>query len=220
MAKVCAIVGMGRGIGLSVARCFGLQGYKLALLARSEKNLLDYSGALEFDGLKALPLTADVTRPFTVISAIREAEKQLGPIEVMVYNAFASRPTKPSELKAEDLEATLRINLYGALSTAQVVLPAMLQRKRGTLLFTGGGLALRPSSAAAALSIGKASLRALVGTLAQELAPEGIHVATVTVAGAVKRGTAFDPDRIAEKFWELHAQAAGQWQVELVFDGK
>ncbi len=45
-------------------------------------------------------------------------------------------------------------------------------------------------------------------------------MATVTVAGAVKRGTAFDPDLIAEKFWELHAQAAGQWQVEVVFDGK
>ena len=220
MAKVCVIVGMGRGIGLSVARRFGSEGYKLALLARGEKSLLDYAGALEFDGIKALTYTADASRPPTVLSAIRAAEKELGPVGVLIYNAAASKPAKPSELKVEELEATQRVNLGGALVAAQAALPSMLRRKAGTMLFTGGGLALRPSAQAAALSIGKASLRALVGTLSQELALEGIHVATVTVAGMVKRGTEFDPDLIAEKFWELHSQPREKWQGEGGVDGK
>jgi short-subunit dehydrogenase len=219
-AKVCVVVGVGRGIGLSVARRFGEAGYQLALLARSEGRLLDYAGALELDGIKSLPLAADVSRPLSLLSAVREAEKQLGPVGVLVYNASASKPAKPSELKVDELEATLRVNLYGAVIAAQAVLPSMLRRKAGTMLFTGSGLALRPSAAEAALSVGKASLRAYVGTLAQELAPEGIHVATVTVSGSVKRSTAFDPDLIAEKFWALHAQPRGAWQVEAVFDGK
>lgn len=220
MAKTCVIVGMGRGIGLGVARRFGSEGYKLALLARSEKSLLDYAGALEFDGIKATTFVTDAGKPPTVLSAIRAAEKELGPVGVLVYNAFASKPAAPSELKAEELEAALRVNLYGAAVAAQAALPSMHRRGAGTMLFTGCGLALRPSAQAAALSIGKASLRAYVGTLAQELAPEGIHVATVTVAGTVQRATAFDPDLIAERFWELHVQPREKWQVEAVFDGK
>lgn len=216
-AKVCAIVGMGRGIGLSVARRFGEMGYRLALLARSEECLQNYTGALELDGIASLPLAADASRPFSLISAVREAEKRLGPVGVLIYNAYACCPTRPSELKVEELEATLRVNLYGAVNAAQAVLPSMLRRKAGSLLFTGGGLALRPSAAEAALSIGKASLRAYVGALAQELAHEGIHAATVTICGKVQRGTALDPDLIAEAFWRLHTQPKGSWQTEVVF---
>ena len=93
---------------------------------------------------------------------------------------------------------------------------------RGTLLFTGGGLALYPEYGAgvSSLAAGKAGLRAFAFALAKELAPEGIHVATVTIAGTVKPGTAFDPDRIAEEYWALHAQPADSWSVERVFDGK
>ena len=63
------------------------------------------------------------------------------------------------------------------------------------------------------LSIGKAALRALVALVDQEF---GVHAATVTVAGAVTPGTAFDPDAIAEHYWRLHVQPAGQWQREVV----
>lgn len=213
-AKVCVIVGMGRGIGLSVARRFGEMGYRLALLARREECLQNYTGALELDGIASLPLAADASRPFSLISAVREAEKRLGPVGVLVYNAYTCCPTRPSELKVEELEATLRVNLYGAVNAAQAVLPSMLRRKAGSLLFTGG----RPSAAEAALSIGKASLRAYVGALAQELAHEGIHAATVTVCGRVQRGTALDPDLIAEAFWKLHTQPRGSWQTEVVFE--
>lgn len=217
--KVCLVVGMGRGIGLSVARRFGREGYRLGLVARNEASLENYAGALELDGYTVGRFLADVSRTSQLISAVREAEKQLGPIEVLVYNAYASLGSRASELSLEALEETLKVNLYGALVAAQLVIPGMLSRRKGTLLFTGGGLALNPQPDRAALSIGKAALRALVGSLSKELYHEGIHVATVTIAGQIRRNTPFDPDLIAEKFWELHAQPPGQWKTEIVYQG-
>ncbi|NJL35119.1 MAG: short-chain dehydrogenase, partial [Chloroflexaceae bacterium] len=90
-------------------------------------------------------------------------------------------------------------------------------QQRGTILFTGGGLALDPYAQYASLAIGKAGLRSLTYTLGAELEPQGIHVATVTIAGTVQPGTFFAPDLIAEQYWNLHTQAPGTWQREIVY---
>ncbi|MDT7668108.1 MAG: hypothetical protein QOC74_891, partial [Pseudonocardiales bacterium] len=59
----------------------------------------------------------------------------------------------------------------------------------------------------------------LVGLLDAEYGPAGVHVASVTVAGAVAPGTAFDPDDIAEYYWRLLTQPRGQWDTELLYSG-
>jgi len=87
----------------------------------------------------------------------------------------------------------------------------------GTIIFTGGGLALDPMSQFASVGIGKAALRNLAQSLAKELKPEGIHVATVTICGMVKAGTHFDPAKIAERFIELHQQPAGSFEAEVLY---
>jgi NAD(P)-dependent dehydrogenase (short-subunit alcohol dehydrogenase family) len=84
-------------------------------------------------------------------------------------------------------------------------------------LLTGGGLALSPSAQYADLAIGKAGMRSLALSLAEELEPHGIHVATVTVAGGVQAGTYFAPELIAEVYWRLHAQLRGSWEREVVY---
>jgi hypothetical protein len=70
------------------------------------------------------------------------------------------------------------------------------------------------------LSLGKAGVRALADLLARAYEPLGIHVATVTVAGTVAPGSAFDPDEIAEEYWRLHAQPAGSWEREVLYSGR
>lgn len=95
----------------------------------------------------------------------------------------------------------------------------MRQRGQGSILMTGGGLALDPTPMPeyAGLAAGKAALRNLAYSLAAELGPVGIHVATVTVAGIVRRGTHHNPDDIAEAFWALHRQPAGAWETEVIY---
>ena len=89
----------------------------------------------------------------------------------------------------------------------------------GTMIVTGGGFADHPIPALATVSLGKAALRAAATMLGADLEPDGIRVATLTIAGRIVAGTAFDPERIAERFWDV-VQTDGPWQAEFRFTGE
>src|SRR5207342_2024365 len=67
----------------------------------------------------------------------------------------------------------------------------------------GGGFADHPIPALATVSLGKAALRSAATMLGADLEPDGIRVATLTIAGTIVAGTSFDPERIAERYWEV-----------------
>ena len=90
---------------------------------------------------------------------------------------------------------------------------------QGTILLTGGGFALRPLAALTSLGIGKAALRNLAFSLAEELGPRGIRVGTVTILGSVAPCTAFDPASIAEAYWALHQDCSGALGPEFQYKG-
>jgi hypothetical protein len=69
------------------------------------------------------------------------------------------------------------------------------------------------------LSLGKAGVRTLVSLLDQQYGSSGVHVASVTVAGAVAAGTDFDPDDIADHYWRLHTQPPDRWDREIIHSG-
>jgi NAD(P)-dependent dehydrogenase (short-subunit alcohol dehydrogenase family) len=95
----------------------------------------------------------------------------------------------------------------------------MQARGRGSILFSGGGLALHPFPAPPTLSVGKGALRALALMLAEELAPAGVRVGTVTIMGTVAPGTNFDPDAIAQGFLTLHRGTPDPRAAKLRFPG-
>jgi NAD(P)-dependent dehydrogenase (short-subunit alcohol dehydrogenase family) len=77
-----------------------------------------------------------------------------------------------------------------------------------------------PDPAVTSLSLGKAAARALTTLLASEYGPAGVHVATVTVGGAVAPGGPHDPDLIAGHYWRLHTQPRQAWEHEVVVGGR
>ncbi|MEO7586840.1 MAG: SDR family NAD(P)-dependent oxidoreductase [Arachnia sp.] len=121
----------------------------------------------------------------------------------MVYNAGANTISNPSTLDVDDLMDDFTVNVAGALRCAQAVIPAMTERGSGTILFTGGMLALKPVASRASAAIGKAGLRNLTFTLADEISPLGITVGIVTIGGVVATGGFYDPDLIAESYWRF-----------------
>jgi len=212
------IIGVGPGIGLAVARRFAREGFAVGMVARREESLADFKASvLQAGAPKAYALAANVADATALKRAFDQAlARHEGMPQVLVYNASLGHPTPASRLRPEDLIQEFRVNVLAALESAQLVIPAMRAAGSGTILFTGGGLALEPHAEQSGLSIGKAGLRSLALCLAEELAPEGIHVATVTVAGFVQPGTPFSPDAIAEKFWELHREPREGWQREVL----
>ncbi|MDJ0314888.1 SDR family NAD(P)-dependent oxidoreductase [Arthrobacter sp. H35-D1] len=204
---VVAIVGAGPGVSAGIARKFGGNGFTLVLLARTKESLERQVAELRSQGMDAHGLVADAADKKSLTGAFAQLHADFGAPEVLVYNAGANTICNPSELAEEDLLSDFTINVVGALTASQLVIPAMTERGAGTILFTGGMLGVHPVASRASASIAKAGLRNLAFTLSEELAPLGIKVGTVTIGGAVKPGTFFDPDLIADSFWELHTGA-------------
>src|SRR5207247_758341 len=142
---------------------------------------------------------------------------QLGVPGALVYNAGLIRHDRPGELSRERHFAAYAINVLGAMTAAVHVAPAMAATGGGSILITGG--MPEPDPAVTSLSLGKAGVRALTRLLASEYGSSGIHVATVTVGGAVAPGGRFDPDRIAEQYWRLHVQRPEAWKHEVLITG-
>ena len=191
--NLCTIIGFGPGVSTSVARRFGQAGYQLAIVARTPEKLKDSVADFRSEGIDVYPFAGDAGDAPSLADAFHDIHDTLGDTNVLVYNAYASAPSVPSVLTPERLDADFRVNVLGALQSVQAVLPVMQRTGSGTILFTGGGLALTPAKDAASLSIGKAGLRTLALTLHQELAEQDIHVATVTICGSVQPGTPFRP---------------------------
>lgn len=217
MKPVCLVVGAGPGIGAAVALAFAREGYDIALAARSPDKLKAYTAPIEKAGAAARCYGVDAGDEAALRGLFAQVRREFGDPEVVVYNPAAHAPGKPTTLQTERVAADFRVNVTGALVCAQEAAEAMKTRGRGTILLTGGGFAHEPAANYASLSLGKAALRNLTYTLAQELGAHGIHVATVTVYGFVQSGTHFDPSRIADAYLRLHRQAAGHFQTEVIY---
>lgn len=212
------VIGAGQGIGQAVARRFAREGLPVALVARSESTVKAAADALAPFGVQVVSLTADSSDETALRAALDAAAAELGPPDVVVYNAAIIQADAPGELSVRAHQEAWAVNVVGALNAAAHVAPGMAQRGSGTFLVTGGMPEAEP--AYVSLSLGKAGVRALVELLDKQYGPSGVHVATITVAGAVAPGTAFDPDDIAEHYWRLHTQAPDAWEREVVHGGQ
>lgn len=219
LRKLCLIAGVGPGLGLAIARRFARAGYDLALIARSGAVIEAYADELRGEGVAARAFPADLSDAAALRSALATIRGEMGDAELLVYNASRWRPVPAMELDQADFNADLALDVTGALVCAQALYPAMRAAGRGVMLFTGSRVAIAPQDGKGVVSLtaGKAALRAFAHALAGEIAPEGIHVATITVDGTIAPGTAFDPAVIAEHFTRIAAEPPGHWTVEHVF---
>ena len=212
------VIGAGPGIGTSVAKRLAREGLAVSVLARSRRTVDGALAALDDGPVQTLGLTVDVTDEAGLRAALDEAVDRFGVPEVLVYNAALIQSDVLGELAARAQLDAWAVNVIGAITAAAHVGPAMTEVDASTILITGG--MPEPIPEVTSLSLGKAGVRALTELLARAYEPAGVHVATVTVAGAVAPGTAFDPDDIAEEYWRLHTQPAGSWERQVLYSGR
>ena len=180
------------------------------MLARSYDRLEALRHELLDVGVSAHAFAADAGDPESLGAALTDVQNTLGSPGVLIYNAAAFHPGMITNLTGKTLTDDLQTSLVGALEAAKQVLPAMVERNQGALLFTGGGAGVNPWPQNASLSVGKAALRMMVLNLAAELNDTGVRVATVTVVGSIGGSERLMPERIAETYWELYTgQQAG-----------
>jgi short-subunit dehydrogenase len=213
------LVGAGPGLGTAVARRFAAGDFRVTLVARNPDSLASMAGALAGTGAPIATIAADAGDPDGLGARMRELYLGNGAPGVIVYNAVMGAPDRLLSSSVAHLQAAYSVDVISAIVVAQAAAPAMRAAGSGTILVTGGGFADHPIPALATVSLGKAALRSAATMLGADLAPDGVRVATLTIAGQIAAGTAFDPERIAERYWEVvHADAP--WQAEFRFTGE
>ena len=228
---VCAIVGAGEGLGRSLAAKFASEGYDLALVSRSESGSAAAIEAARQAGANSTIqyFHADAEDPTTLENAFGHVSSQMGDPDVLIYNArdtFKACP--PLEVTYEDLERNYRLEVVGAFAAARTVLPAMIERGRGNILFSSATAALRGSASYPVYAIGKFGLRALSQSLAKAYASNGVHVVHFRLDCDLDMplmremyGDQYDPEKlantddVAESYWWACQQPRSAWSNEI-----
>jgi short-subunit dehydrogenase len=213
------LIGAGPGLGLAVANRFATGGYRGTLVARSTDRLGDLRRSLSDTGAEINAVEADASDPEDLGARMSKLYRRDGAPGVVIYNAVMGVPDQLLSATVAHLQEAYAVDVIGAIVVAQVAAPAMKAAGFGTIVVTGGGFADHPIPALATISLGKAALRSAATMLSADLGPDGIRVATLTIAGQIVAGTAFDPVRIAERYWEV-VQTDGSWQAEFRFTGE
>lgn len=121
-------------------------------------------------------------------------------------------------MSVDEFIETLRVNVGSALTCVKQVADAMCKRRSGTILITGGTLALTPWIEWGSLSAGKAALRSFTRSIFKELRPHDVHAALVTIHDTITPGTPYDPEAIALYYWDIASQTPDDWVAEYDFN--
>ena len=206
MKKTIFVVGAGKGLGNGVAEKFAANDFRVVLMARSEEHLKEYAADFAAKGIEVHTQAADVANLDTFADTFREVVKTYGTPDVLFYNVGITVADAEVMISAQTLVDRYAVDVAGAYNCIKLVDTEEFAAKKGSILVTGGGLALQPYAGYLPLSMDKAALRAMVQALAPVLKEKGIYIGTVQVTGTIGSNDFYAPKTIAEEFWKLYTE--------------
>jgi NAD(P)-dependent dehydrogenase (short-subunit alcohol dehydrogenase family) len=227
------IVGAGDATGGAIARAFAAEGYVACVNRRSRNadKLELLAQSIRDEGLQADAFPADARDESAMIALVDKIEREVGPLEVAVFNVGANVRFPISETSAQVYRKVWEMACLGGFLMGREVAKRMLSRQRGTILFTGATASLRGGSGFSAFSGAKAALRMLAQSMARELGPQNIHVAHIVIDGGIDtefirslrpdfdaakaEDAVLAPEAIAASYVMLHKQHRSAWTHEL-----
>ena len=236
MDKTIAVFGAGTGLGASVARRFGREGFQVALVGRRPGPLEDLVAVLAAEGIEAAAFPADLTAVSAVPALVAAITKHFGRIDVVEYAPMAPAAFIPAaQLTAGMLRDLVSLYLLTPVEVVQAVLPAMLERGDGGILIGHGLSAVEGTPYMSGVGPVMAAARNYLYSLNGEVADKGVYAGTLTVAAMIERSESHqaltsgelslglpegvslptvDPDDLAEQCWNLLSKRD---RVELIY---
>ncbi|MBI3828768.1 MAG: SDR family oxidoreductase [Planctomycetes bacterium] len=195
--QVALVTGSGRGLGFAIIRRLAELGADVAVHDISQeapaefgeaKNLDEVAGRLASMGVKSVAVTGTVAEQASVAGFVAKAEKALGPVSVLVNCAggdIAAKGGKPKPNNAlgvpmEDVLAIFDRNLFGTILVCKALCPGMAERKRGSVINLGSGIAHYGVDDGVAYAVAKAAVVHWTRCLAWELRPHGVRVNAIS----------------------------------------
>ena len=230
---VCLVVGVGDGLGSALARAFAAEGYLVCMTrrARNLDALEEVAQSIRAAGGQARAFGVDARSEDEMVALFDEIERDVGPLDVVVFNIGANVRFGIRETTARVFHKVWEMACFAGFLAGREAARVMVPRGRGTILFTGATASVRGRDGFSAFASAKHGLRAVAQSMARELGPQGIHVAHVVIDGAVdgvfirsNRGSVDDllardeilkPEDIAQAFVGLHRQPRSAWTHEL-----
>lgn len=225
------VIGAGDATGGAIARRFAREGMVACVVRRHAEKLEPLVRQIEAEGGVAVGFGSDARKEEDVMEVVSRIEREIGPIEAMVFNIGANVPCSILDETARKYFKIWEMACLGGFLYGREVARRMVARGRGTIIFTGATASLRGSANFAAFAGAKHALRALAQSMARELGPKNVHVAHVIVDGAIdtdfirenfperyalkSEDGILNPEHIADNYWHLHAQPRDAWTHEL-----
>lgn len=232
---VAILVGAGDAIGAAVARRFAEGGYAVCICRRDAEKSKGLVDELTAAGHKIHAFSVDARQEAEVQGLFAKVEKEIGPIEVCLFNA-GSNVNKPLIETTEKLFfKAWELACYAGFLVGREAASVMVPRGRGTIFFTGATASVRGGVGFAAFSSAKFGLRAVAQAMARELGPKNVHVVHLLIDAGVDseaihqrmkaqkgiEASDIPPDSltktssIAEAYWFAHQQTKDGWTHEL-----
>jgi len=229
--KAALIVGAGDATGGAIARRFAREGYAAVCTRRELPSLEPLLAKIRADGGEAHGFGADARSEEETVALFETIERDIGPLEVLVFNIGANVNFPIRETTSRVYRKVWEMAAFAGFLAGREAAKVMAPRGKGTIIFTGATASMRGASGFSAFSGAKFALRSLAQSMARELGPEGIHVAHTIIDGAIdtewiaknfpqryalkEQGGILNPEHIADAYWMLHAQPRDAWTHEL-----
>jgi NAD(P)-dependent dehydrogenase (short-subunit alcohol dehydrogenase family) len=231
---VAILVGAGDAIGAAVAQRFAKGGYTVCICRRDAAKSQHLVDELKAAGHEVHALSVDARQEAEVQNLFAHVEKEIGPIEVCLFNA-GSNVNKPLLETTEKLFfKAWELACYAGFLVGREAARYMVPRGRGTIFFTGATASIRGGTGFAAFSSAKFALRAVAQAMARELGPKNVHVVHLIIdagvdspaihermkargieANAIPQDSLTKTSSIAEAYWFAHQQTRDGWTHEL-----
>ncbi len=230
---VCLVVGAGDDTGAAIARAFARDGLTVCLVRRERHAdaLEALAQTIRDEGYQAVACPADARDEDAMVGLFNKIESDIGPIEVAVFNIGANVRFNITDTTARVYRKVWEMACFAGFLTGREAASRMLERGRGTIIFTGATASMRGGVGFSAFSGAKYALRALAQSMARELGPKNIHVAHTIIDGAIdssfirenvphvddlrEKDGILNPDHIAQNYVMLHHQPRTAWTHEL-----